>query len=575
MSVDLLFELAWKSSICAGLTLLALACLAGRSAAERSRVAHAGLVAVLLLPLMLFAVPDFEIGTTNRIAEIVPLKQSSVSVGSGSAEANVAGSFTAEPSPIADEPWSLSGSSLERLLVFIPAALLLLLTAIAVIRLQRLRSRASVLIDSGWLTALARMQERFGFKHGTALLVSGELSSPISWGIIRPVILLDEHAAKDSKHAEAIVAHELAHVARFDWAKLLIGRIATALFWFNPLVWMLASRCHELREEAADDAVLRTDFTSTDYATLLVGIARHENKGLLLAANGVAPSRGSLSHRVMRVLDPSHSRVPARLGWTVACLAGALLLNAPLAAISPVVIREVNDRTLVEVNGPARVHHSGPRNGRHVITVTPEASETEWQREARQTIITESGRIVRVNRDRVQNLAPRLDPRSGRLPVLEAALIEAAEAGDRESVERLLAAGINVNVAVQGDGSPLIAAARHGNLDLVKHLLSRGAAINAGVDGDGNPLIAAAAKGNLDVVRYLLDRGADIEAIVPSDENALMQASYRGREDVVRLLIARGADVNSRDGSRTPLNMARRGNHPNIEAILKAAGALH
>src|SRR3546814_2039916 len=90
-----------------------------------------------------------------------------------------------------------------------------------------------------------------GFKHGTALLVSEELRSPISWGVLRPTIVLSPHAVAAVGEAEAIIAHELAHVARLDWAKLLAARLACALFWFNPLVWMLARESHQLREEAA------------------------------------------------------------------------------------------------------------------------------------------------------------------------------------------------------------------------------------------------------------------------------------------------------------------------------------
>ena len=51
-----------------------------------------------------------------------------------------------------------------------------------------------------------------------------------------------------------------------DWIKLLLARVATALFWFNPLVWVLAREAHQLREETADDAVLAADISDTDYA---------------------------------------------------------------------------------------------------------------------------------------------------------------------------------------------------------------------------------------------------------------------------------------------------------------------
>ena len=165
-------------------------------------------------------------------------------------------------------------------------------------RLIALRARADVLVDGHWLSALARAQRRMGFKHGTALLTSDELASPISWGLMRPVILLNSRAVEASGEAEAIIAHEFAHVARMDWIKLLLARVATALFWFNPLVWVLAREAHQLREETADDAVLAADISDTDYAELLVGVARHECPGLLLGAHGVAPSKSSLARRV-------------------------------------------------------------------------------------------------------------------------------------------------------------------------------------------------------------------------------------------------------------------------------------
>jgi hypothetical protein len=51
MTTELLFEIAWKSGLTLGLTLILLALLRRRSAAERSWIAHAGLAATLLMPL--------------------------------------------------------------------------------------------------------------------------------------------------------------------------------------------------------------------------------------------------------------------------------------------------------------------------------------------------------------------------------------------------------------------------------------------------------------------------------------------------------------------------------------------
>jgi len=333
--VDLVFEAAWKSVLVSGAVLLLLALLKRRSAAERACVAHFGMAAVLLLPVMILAGPRLELlpGAEQAPASVAAPADSAAPAQLLDPAVPMAADAAGEAPPIAASgPW-LSGDA-AFILYAVPAAILLLMTLVAILRLFALRRRASVIVQQGWLTALAHAQRRMGIKSGTALLVSGELTSPVSWGVLRPIILLSEDMVEKPLDAEAIIAHELAHVARFDWLNLLVARIATATFWFNPLVWLLARQGHQLREEAADDAVLCANVPNTDYAALLVGTARHEGKGLLLAANGVAPGKGSLSLRVRRILEPRMRRTPACLSWGAACAAGALLVAGPVAALT-------------------------------------------------------------------------------------------------------------------------------------------------------------------------------------------------------------------------------------------------
>jgi ankyrin repeat protein/beta-lactamase regulating signal transducer with metallopeptidase domain len=157
------------------------------------------------------------------------------------------------------------------------------------------------------------------------------------------------------------------------------------------------------------------------------------------------------------------------------------------------------------------------------------------------------------------------------------ALIEAAEHGDVEAVRFLLRQGADPNGAVSGDGSPLIAAAGEGREDVVQLLLEQGADPNLGVRGDGSPLIAAAKGGHAEVVRLLLRAGADVDQVVPGDENPLIQAAWKGRLEVVRILLDANADPNvrvmERDELRTPLRMARRGGHRDVERLLLERGA--
>jgi beta-lactamase regulating signal transducer with metallopeptidase domain len=334
--MQVLIAIVLKSVVIAGLALALLALMKRRSAAERSWVAHIGLLALVTLALAPLVLPNWTVEAPALLGQAAADKAESPAMiaTSGLTVADAATPAKALETAASTTGMSLSATAASMMLYAVPAAILLFITLLALVRLVALMARAEVLVDGHWLSALARAQRRMGFKHGTALLTSDELSSPISWGVVRPVILLNTRAVEASGEAEAIIAHELAHVARLDWAKLLLGRIATALFWFNPLVWMLAREAHQLREETADDAVLAADIADTDYAQLLVGVARHECPGLLLGAHGVAPSKGSLARRVARVLDGQSVRGPVARSFALGVLVGGVAIAAPLAALT-------------------------------------------------------------------------------------------------------------------------------------------------------------------------------------------------------------------------------------------------
>jgi beta-lactamase regulating signal transducer with metallopeptidase domain len=331
--MSVLIAIALKSLLVAGLTLGLLRLMSHRSAAERSWVAHIGLLALIIMAFAPLALPRWSVEAPALLGK-APAIEAPAPTAAKPAPVVVSEPMAAPAAtPAAAKP-ALSKAAAASAIYAVPAAILLLITFLALARLITLRARAEVLVDGHWLTALARAQRRMGFKHGTALLTSNALASPISWGLMRPVILLNTRAVEATGEAEAIIAHELAHVARMDWVKLLLARIATALFWFNPFVWLLAREAHQLREEAADDAVQAADIPDTDYAQLLVGVARHECPGLLLGAHGVAPSRSSLARRVARVLDGKSVRGPVARSFAVGVFAGAVLVAAPLAAVT-------------------------------------------------------------------------------------------------------------------------------------------------------------------------------------------------------------------------------------------------
>ena len=345
MTVTLLL-LALKSLLVAAVALGLLRLTRARSAAERSTIAHLGLFALVALPFGSLALPNLALPVPALISQLTaidPSTQPEVARPIPS-PATVSTSALASPNLTAaaattDWPPALLGAAHYAFLF--PTLLLLALTLVALLRLAGLRARAEILVDPVWLGALAQAQRRMGFKSGVSLLRSDELESPVSWGVMRPVILLNHEAADAPEQAEAIIAHELAHVVQLDWVKLILARIATATFWFNPLAWMLAREAHQLREEAADDAVLAANIAGPDYAQLLIGVARHQCRSTLLGAHRVAPSQSSLGRRVRRVLDQNPARGPSRRSWIAGFATGMLSMAVPLAAVTLVPGRTV------------------------------------------------------------------------------------------------------------------------------------------------------------------------------------------------------------------------------------------
>lgn len=370
-----------------------------------------------------------------------------------------------------------------------------------------------------------------GVRGRIDVLLHEAVEAPLVAGAVHPAILLPSDAPEwsDAELHRALV-HEIEHVRRGDWGVQIAARVACALYWFHPLVWMAHRKLCLEAERACDDAVVAVS-DRTDYAEQLMRLARRLSRTTAQPALGMV-KRSDLSARVSAILDASLHRGRA----------GTSAVVATLVTVGGIVI------------------------GLALVRAIP-ASQTLDASSIRRTASGPTGQQ---------------EPR--RPDALDRALYEAAEEGDLDAIGRLLDAGAQVNAAIAGDGSPLIGAARGGRLDAVRLLLDRGADPNGAVRGDGNPLIMAAGEGHLDVVELLLDRGASIDQIVPGDENALIQASGHGQLPVVKLLVARGADVNRRawaarsrggdDGEwRTPLGLARRGKHEPVVAFLLSAGA--
>ena len=137
------------------------------------------------------------------------------------------------------------------------------------------------------------------------LAESDRLSVPLTCGVIRPFVLLPaDWRTWDAEKLDAVMAHEISHVARRDALTERLALLHRSVFWFSPLAWWLPRCLADLAEEASDEAALAAGTEPTKYAEVLLGFLEDLNSASCRAHwQGVAMAQsGSAEKRLDRIL---------------------------------------------------------------------------------------------------------------------------------------------------------------------------------------------------------------------------------------------------------------------------------
>ncbi len=185
-----------------------------------------------------------------------------------------------------------------------------------------------------------RVRERFegacarlGIRGPVRLVEVEALWLPIAVGLLRPAVALPSAwrtwpAAK----LDAVILHELAHIARRDMASAWAASIGRCVLWFNPLAWYAERRVRALAEQCCDEVAVRSGCAPTDYAQALIeiaGAASRSQRRLGWAAFAMA-RKPVVSGRVDRILHmDSRQGGLDRNRWLK-----AVALTAPLALLA-------------------------------------------------------------------------------------------------------------------------------------------------------------------------------------------------------------------------------------------------
>lgn len=173
---------------------------------------------------------------------------------------------------------------------------------------------------------------------------SDRVSTPLTYGIIRPVILLPKNIdMSDEEMLRYVLTHELVHIRRFDAVSKLLLVAAVCVHWFNPLVWVMYVLANRDLEISCDEAVIRTlgGESKADYARALIRMEERRS-GLSAFYNGF--SKNATEERIVSIMKSKKTSVVA-IFMAVALVLGTSAVLATSAAEPP------DDITLADPGG--------------------------------------------------------------------------------------------------------------------------------------------------------------------------------------------------------------------------------
>ena len=378
---------------------------------------------------------------------------------------------------------------------------------------------------------VAALSERLGMQNFSPVFISPSAVQAMAVGYLRPLVLLPAAMVTQMQPEmlEAVIAHELAHIRRFDLWINLAQRVIETLLFFHPAVWWLSNRLRSERELCCDELAVRATGERLTYASALetAGRARLLAKQPALAA-GISQDKRSTLSRVRHILGlapkPQNSRF-----W----LAGVVTVLFLAALATPTVI-------VLAAGAEPKTTASRKTKPTKPLHQAVAAGDIE-----RVKSLISKGADVNA-KDEEDNTPLHLVAKYGY--------------GQKDIAELLIARGADVNAKNRDDWAPLHFTAWRsytGHRNIAELLIAKSADINVRAKDGRIPLHYAARSGSSSMVELLLAKGTDLNARGWQGWTALHEAANWTAKSVVELLLAKGADVNvtSRTGW-TPLHAA-------------------
>lgn len=203
---------------------------------------------------------------------------------------------------------------------------------------QVIRQFGLTRMDVQWRVFIKNVSARMGIHKPVHIWVSEFVSSPVTIGFLKPVILVPLAAINhlSTQQMEAVLLHELSHIRRYDYLVNLVINFIQTVLYFNPFVKAFVKIVEREREKSCDEMVLQFQYDSYDYATALLTLEKvnHDHKMLAVGATG---KKNDLLQRVELIMGVKTRSTPSfnKLAGLLAGLICIFSLNALLIISKP------------------------------------------------------------------------------------------------------------------------------------------------------------------------------------------------------------------------------------------------
>jgi beta-lactamase regulating signal transducer with metallopeptidase domain len=205
------------------------------------------------------------------------------------------------------------------------------------LKLRRLVREAQP-VPAEWQDTLERLARRLGMTRPVRLLRSAALDVPAAVGWLRPVVLLPVTALTglSARQLEMVLAHELAHIRRYDFAVNLVQTLVETLLFYHPAVWWMSRVIRAEREHCCDDIAVGTSGNAVSYARALTALESLRVMSLGTPSPAMSALGGSLTERVRRLVGAPAARCSSRwvAGASVVTLMSGMAVAGPLVALA-------------------------------------------------------------------------------------------------------------------------------------------------------------------------------------------------------------------------------------------------